>query len=46
MLFRSIHAQPASLYLDTYMDSLVLLNVEDGALGRQEDSSSASKDKD
>ena len=41
-----IHAQPASLYLDTYMDSLVLLNVEDGALGRQEDSSSASKDKD
>ncbi|KAF3957205.1 hypothetical protein CMV_017754 [Castanea mollissima] len=36
-----IYAQPASLYLDTYMDSLVLLNVEYGALGRQEDSSSA-----
>ncbi|XP_023915929.2 F-box/kelch-repeat protein At3g06240 [Quercus suber] len=38
-----IHSEYASFYLDTYMESLVLLNVEDGVLRKQANSPSTSK---
>ncbi|KAL0002019.1 hypothetical protein SO802_015800 [Lithocarpus litseifolius] len=38
-----IHSEYASFYLDTYLESLVLLNVEDGVLRKQANSPSASK---
>ena len=38
-----IHSEYVSFYLDTYMESLVLLNVEDGVLRKQANSPSTSK---
>lgn len=38
-----IEALSTSFYMDTYMESLVLLNVEDDALRKQAKSSTASK---
>lgn len=40
-----IRSRTESFYLDTFMESLVLLNVKDGDLGRQANSSTASKGK-
>ena len=38
-----IHSEYVSFYLDTYMESLVLLNVKDGVLRKQANSPSTSK---